>query len=141
VVCIPQRADQCLIRIGFAIADNYFCFHSTTAQCECSGDRKELGRDLIRRTPQPFREGEGNREIKVSKFEALAKRLMANALKGDIKSLLELLKLDDELFGANDATLESGDAITSPTETDLAILRDFFAPEATYGEEDDDDSA
>jgi hypothetical protein len=84
---------------------------------------------------------EGNREIKVSKFEALAKRLMANALKGDIKSLLELLKLDDELFGANDATLESGDAITSPTETDLAILRDFFAPEPTYGEEDDDDSA
>lgn len=84
---------------------------------------------------------EGNREIRVSKSEALAKRITANALKGDNKSLLELLKLDDELFGANDAISESGSAITSPTETDLAILRDFFAPEVVSEEENDDDSA
>ncbi len=46
---------------------------------------------------------ERGREVKLSKAEVLAKVLVGDALKGDTKARMEILRLDDEFFGENPA--------------------------------------
>jgi hypothetical protein len=105
------------------------------------GVKANLRRDL--ETKITIREG--NREIKIPKAEAVAKRLIANALKGDIKPVLELVKLDDELFGNGDTAPAAAATLTSPEQVDYDLLRDFFAadddaPDNADGEDDNDGS-
>ncbi|WP_068318416.1 DUF5681 domain-containing protein [Aliiruegeria sabulilitoris] len=77
---------------------------------------------------------EGNREVKISKAEAAAKRLVATALKGDMKALTMLARFDADLSGRLDADA-AGTALSDTAEqVDYDILRHFFA------EEDGDDA-
>ncbi|WP_170369249.1 DUF5681 domain-containing protein [Ruegeria arenilitoris] len=81
---------------------------------------------------------EGNREIRITKAEAMAKRLAASALKGDSKALLALLKLDADLFGDSEAHDTEAGLSGRPEPVDYDILRDFFSsPQA--GQEDVED--
>lgn len=72
---------------------------------------------------------EGNRTICITKAEAMAKQLMNKALKGDIKAMLALLKLDPELYGTAFAQLETEAKPSEPTpeQVDYDILRDFLS--------------
>jgi hypothetical protein len=82
---------------------------------------------------------EGGRDRRVTKAEALAKTMIASSLKGNTKSQSELLKLDDELYGAGSARSDESSAPLSPQDIDLEMLRDFFVtPSATEKEDEDD---
>ncbi|WP_299353505.1 DUF5681 domain-containing protein [uncultured Shimia sp.] len=72
---------------------------------------------------------EGNREVRISKAEAMAKQLMANGLKGDKQAQMAILKLDLELFSAETDGAETEMATEEPKPVDYDILRDFFADE------------
>ncbi len=70
---------------------------------------------------------EGNHEIRISKAEAIAKRLAAGALKGDAKLLMALLKLDTDLFNASELDAQESVRAVEPDAVDYDILRDFFS--------------
>lgn len=82
---------------------------------------------------------EGNHQVQVSKARAMAKRLTANALKGDVKSLLELLKLDDELFGESQIAQGGEDRSAAQDPVDLDILRDYLLGQDRSDDGGDDD--
>lgn len=73
---------------------------------------------------------EGNREVKMSKAEAAAKRLVASALKGDMKALAMLTKFDAELAGQVEAASADFDVQGAPQPEDYDILRNHFASKA-----------
>lgn len=79
---------------------------------------------------------ERGREIKLSKAEVLAKGLVGDALKGDAKARMELLRLDDEFFGEDRSAGTHYVQAAAPEEIDFAILRDFL-PEQHEGGDDD----
>lgn len=81
---------------------------------------------------------ERGREVKLSKAEVLAKGLMGDALKGDVKARMELLRLDDEFFGEKPGAEAQLVRAEEPEEIDLAILKDFLLDHEDGG---DDDSA
>lgn len=57
---------------------------------------KGVKASLKRELTSPITVRERGREIKLSKAEVLAKGLMGDALKGDAKARMEILRLDDE---------------------------------------------
>lgn len=69
---------------------------------------------------------EGGRQVTISKAEAMAKRLVANALQGDPKVMFALLKLDPDLYGQLTAEIEAEEQAAGPEAVDYDILRDFF---------------
>lgn len=75
-------------------------------------------------TKIPIREG--GREMRLTKAEAMAKRLTNDALTGDMKALLALLKLDQQLYGADADQLEEAGTAARAEPVDLEILRDFL---------------
>lgn len=77
------------------------------------------------------------REVKLSKAEVLAKSLMSDALKGDAKARVELLRLDDEFFGENSVSGPRLIRAAEPEEIDFAILRDFLFEQENGGDDDD----
>lgn len=81
---------------------------------------------------------ERGREVKLSKAEVLAKGLMGDALKGDAKARMEILRLDDEFFGDDSSAGAHHVQVAIPEEIDFAILRDFLLEQDNGG---DDDSA
>jgi hypothetical protein len=87
------------------------------------GVRASLKRELVNRITVR----EGNREICISKAEALAKQLIARALKGDMKAIAELLKLDPELFADATGGEEMEGSSLLPDSIDIDILRDFLS--------------
>ncbi|MXU66596.1 DUF5681 domain-containing protein [Oceanomicrobium pacificus] len=78
---------------------------------------------------------EGNRQIRVSKAEAMVKRLSSNALKGDMKALALLLKLDSEQGARQEADVAEREPTGSLDPADLDMLRHYLAaagkPDAT----------
>ncbi|MEQ3708991.1 MAG: DUF5681 domain-containing protein [Tateyamaria sp.] len=82
---------------------------------------------------------ENNRTVRITKAEALAKRLTTAALKGDMKAILALIRLDPDLFGCVTAQGDADDAETGrqPAPVDFEILRDFLS----QSHEDGDDSS
>lgn len=70
---------------------------------------------------------EENRELRVSKAEAIAKRLTAVALKGDMKALLALLKIDPEMLADNETRDSDSKQTFAPDPVDFEILRDYLA--------------
>ncbi|SFQ70562.1 hypothetical protein SAMN05421853_1312 [Roseivivax halotolerans] len=87
--------------------------------------RRELEQHIIVR--------EGGRELRISKADATAKQLVNKAMTGDSKAIIELIKLDPQLFG---------DLVASPTQNsvepdpvDLDILRDFLSQSTGYRED------
>ena len=72
---------------------------------------------------------EGNRTERITKSEAMAKQLVNKALKGDIRAMIALLKLDPELYGDAVAYLEAdaGRSEQTPEPVDYDILRDFLS--------------
>ncbi|SLN76692.1 DUF5681 domain-containing protein [Ruegeria meonggei] len=83
---------------------------------------------------------EGNREVRISKAEAIAKRVTASALKGDTKMLMALLKLDTDLFNTSDMDAQESARAVEPDSVDFDILRDFFSshPDGDCGPEDEE---
>ena len=84
---------------------------------------------------------EGNHEARISKAEAIAKRLTAGALKGDTKLLMALLKVDADLFGgSDDGNEQASAALEGPDKVDYDILRDFFSsdPDGDGGPENEE---
>ncbi len=83
---------------------------------------------------------EGSHEIRISKAEAIAKRLTAGALKGDTKLLMALLKLDSDLFNTSDMDAQESVRAVEPDAVDYDILRDFFSshPDGDGGPEDEE---
>ncbi|MEW2919597.1 DUF5681 domain-containing protein [Ruegeria sp. ANG10] len=83
---------------------------------------------------------EGNHEIRISKAEAVAKRLTAGALKGDTKLLMALLKLDTDLFNTSELGAQESVRAFEPDAVDYDILRDFFSshPDGDGGPEDEE---
>ncbi|RMG56676.1 MAG: hypothetical protein D6717_06190 [Gammaproteobacteria bacterium] len=69
---------------------------------------------------------EGGREMHLTKGEAAAKRLTNEALTGDMKALLALLKLDPQLYGAVDEQFGEAGKAAQAEPVDLEILRDYF---------------
>ncbi|MEE4236049.1 MAG: DUF5681 domain-containing protein [Anderseniella sp.] len=82
---------------------------------------------LKRELDSPITIREGNREVRVSKAEAMAKRVIASALKGDQRVVLTLLKLDAELYGTTPSEPGLAADASKPSPVDYDILRDFFA--------------
>ena len=82
---------------------------------------------------------ERGREIKISKAEVLAKGMMGDATKGDAKSRIEILKLDDELFGESQTSPAGHTQSAAPEPVDLDILRDFLLGQDTSDDGGDDD--
>ncbi len=88
---------------------------------------------------------QGSHEIRISKTEAIAKRLTAGALKGDTKLLMALLKLDTDLFNTSELDAQESVRAVEPDAVDYDILRDFFSsqldgdggPENEEAEDDD----
>ena len=94
---------------------------------------------LKRELDSPITIREGNREVRVSKAEAMAKRVIASALKGDPRVVLTLLKLDAELYGTTPSEPGLTANAGNPTPVDYDILRDFFAEMlATTGDASED---
>ncbi len=83
---------------------------------------------------------EGSREVRISKAEAIAKRVTASALKGDTKMLMALLKLDTDLFNTSDMDAQESVRAVEPDAVDYDILRDFFSshPDGDGGPEDEE---
>lgn len=79
---------------------------------------------------------ERGRVIKLSKAEVLAKGLVGDALKGDPKARMELLRLDDEFFSETPGSGPQVVRAVEPEEIDLAILRDFFLEQGGGGDDD-----
>ena len=73
---------------------------------------------------------EGHREVRVSKAEAAAKRLVASALQGDMRALAMLSKSDTELAGQVEAAMAAPQVASAPAPEDYDILRHYFASEA-----------
>lgn len=80
---------------------------------------------------------EGGRMVKVSKAEAISKRLMASALSGDMKAMMVVLKIDPDLFGTVELEVDPGRETSglTPDPVDYDILRDFLL----HSTGDDDD--
>ncbi|WP_137703352.1 DUF5681 domain-containing protein [Marimonas lutisalis] len=66
---------------------------------------------------------EAGGEVSISKAAAMAKRLVANALQGDLKALLALLKLDPDLYGRLAAEVEAEEHGAEPEPVDYDIIR------------------
>ncbi|MDG4649355.1 DUF5681 domain-containing protein [Roseibacterium sp. SDUM158017] len=79
---------------------------------------------------------EGQQTKTISKAEAVAKRLLAKALVGDLKALLKLIEIDPQLFGV-EADQAAQDRAKQPEAVDLAMLRHFFAAQERPRPEDD----
>jgi hypothetical protein len=71
---------------------------------------------------------EGQRQMNIPKSAAAAKRLVSMALGGNIRAILKLVEIDQQLYGdvADDDTRERADKIEA---VDLDILRHYFAAE------------
>ncbi|MBO9400931.1 DUF5681 domain-containing protein [Shimia sp. R9_3] len=69
---------------------------------------------------------EGNREVKMPKAQAVAKRLVANALKGDMRALAMLSKLETEFDAELEAGVGKSGALTALDLRDYDILRHHF---------------
>lgn len=87
---------------------------------------------------------EGNREVKMSKAEAAAKRFVASALKGDMKALAMLARFDNDLSAQVEASADEAAGSDIPEAVDYDILRHFlFSGEDGVGtvadQENDDD--
>ncbi|WP_165354788.1 DUF5681 domain-containing protein [Tropicimonas sp. IMCC6043] len=70
---------------------------------------------------------EGNREVKISKAEAAARRFVATALKGDMKALALLARFDADLSGRLDSDAEDAALSDTAEPVDYDILRHLFA--------------
>ncbi|WP_341864123.1 DUF5681 domain-containing protein [Gymnodinialimonas sp. 57CJ19] len=80
---------------------------------------------------------EGQKTKKISKAEAAAKRLVAKALGGDVKTLLKLIELDPQLFGGSaDATAAGCEPQLEPV--DLDMLQHFFTAQQVSTRQGDD---
>lgn len=99
---------------------------------------KGVKASLKRELTSPITVRERGREIKLSKAEVLAKGLMGDALKGDAKARMEILRLDDEFFGENPVSGPQFVRAVEPEEIDFAILRDFLLEQQNGGEDDSD---
>ena len=82
---------------------------------------------------------ERGREIKLSKAAVLAKGMLGDALKGDAKSRMEILKLDDEFFGENHVGPEGQTQSAALDAVDLDILRDYLLGQESSDDGGDDD--
>jgi hypothetical protein len=103
---------------------------------------KGLHASLKRELESKIAVQEGNRAVRITKAEALAKQLLNKALKGEDKPLMALLRLDPELFGNEVAQLETEVARSErvPEPVDFDMLRDFFSdPMAGQGDGAPDD--
>lgn len=80
---------------------------------------------------------EGNSEVQVSKAEAIAKQLTNKALKGDMKAVQEVMKLDSDLQGVADTTREADEAARVAEPVDYEILRDHFCGASARGDDMD----
>jgi hypothetical protein len=86
---------------------------------------------------------EGQKQMTISKAEAAAKRVVAKALGGDVKTLIKLIELDASLFGGNG---EEGaeQRVVQPETVDLDILRHYFTEQQTEAgapDSDEDDGS
>ena len=97
---------------------------------------KGVKASLKRELTSPITVREGGRETKLSKAEVLAKGLMGDALKGDAKARMEILRLDDEFFGENSVSGLQLARVAEPEEIDFAILRDFLFEQESGGGDD-----
>lgn len=97
---------------------------------------KGVKASLKRELTSPITVREHGREIKLSKAEVLAKGLMGDALKGDAKARMEILRLDDEFFGENPVSGSQLVRVAEPEEIDFAILRDFLFEQENGGGDD-----
>jgi hypothetical protein len=72
---------------------------------------------------------EGKAQMTISKGEAVAKRVFAMALAGDLKAITKLLDLDDQVVGEDPASL--GEAANGSADAvDYEILAHFFGGRA-----------
>jgi len=88
-------------------------------------EAKGISASLRRELEAKITVTEGQQTKMISKAEAAAKRLVAKALGGDVKTLLKLIELDPQLFG----TEQGEDAQDRPTQlepVDLTMLKHFF---------------
>lgn len=69
---------------------------------------------------------ENGKVFRISKAEAIVKRIVHAGLNGNPKAQMELLKLDDELFGEINANGTEKSPMEDPKALDFEILRDFF---------------
>lgn len=102
---------------------------------------KGLNASLKRELESKITIREGNREIRVSKAEAMAKRLATSALKGDMKALMALLKIDAVLFEDFAARDSDVGQQSAPEPVDFDILRDFLSgSSAVEGDSEDQEN-
>ncbi len=97
---------------------------------------KGVKASLKRELESPITVRERGREVKLSKAEVLAKGLMGDALKGDAKARMEILRLDDEFFGEYPVSGPQLVRAVEPKDIDFAILRDFLLEQQNGGEDD-----
>jgi hypothetical protein len=89
---------------------------------------------------------ESNRELRLTKGEAMAKRFTNAALQGNERALLTLLKLDGQIYGSAPDQIEEAGKEARVEPVDLEILRDFLvqtengAATGTAGEGADDET-
>ncbi len=69
---------------------------------------------------------EGDRVIRISKAEVLAKRLLEKALKGDIGAIKMLASVDADLSREVEAEVAAEAASREPEADNLEILRHFW---------------
>jgi hypothetical protein len=89
---------------------------------------KDVQASLKRELESKITVQDGNRKVRISKAEAMARQLMNTALKGDIRAMMALLKLDPELYGSAVSQLE-GNAELAPKALEpfeREILRDYL---------------
>ncbi|AHM04459.1 hypothetical protein roselon_02112 [Roseibacterium elongatum DSM 19469] len=100
-------------------------------------EAKGISASLRRELEAKITVTEGQQTRRVSKAEAAAKRLVAKALSGDVKTLLKLIELDPQLFGVNADSTAAEDG-AQPEPVDLDLLQHFFTAqqEATRQEGD-----
>ncbi|MCV2880372.1 DUF5681 domain-containing protein [Sedimentimonas flavescens] len=94
---------------------------------------KGFGASLTRELEEMVTVREGGRQIKMSKAKALAKRLVAKALAGDLSAIKMLASLDEGLAKRAEAETEEAEVAVFPNQTDEEILRWYSASRANGG--------
>ncbi len=70
---------------------------------------------------------EGDRQVKMTKAEALAKRLVSKALAGELPAIKMLAALDEGLSGHVLAPSAEAEAASGPEQTDRDLLKWFMS--------------
>ena len=90
---------------------------------------KGLKASLKREMQAKITVSEGKSRMTISKGEAVAKRVIAMALAGDLKAITKLLDIDDQVLGEDPSTL--GEAAHGLADAvDYEILAHFFGGRA-----------